>query len=1004
MLRWRTARQFFVVIALLAGLGAALDQVPSRSNVHAAADGPPRSELTAAEQAQPACPDAIGGLGITPFQQRSNNPGSTQFLSCTYVAPVGTIGEARFTLRWNDLAGTASQQCESATLLREQLTTSAGNPQIKLWSATRQIWADGAIIQAGPAAGIGDVEAVIAGMMAANEPSALPCAPDPQPIQPGSLECPPRIEGLVWLGFYSSGDIGKPEPRTVAGNPIPGLLLNCHYRTAYKDVEGRSGITIQWVEPGSDPPRDEDCRDYGRDRAVYSDTHAAQGSYEDPSQYAGVASEDAVRAAMLALFAAAEQRSAPCQQAATSTPAPPTASATTEPTTARDPESCAPFGVVTDHRGDPMPGLRVQLHLAGEVVDQRVTDDGGAFQFEDIAFFAEAFDFDLADDEYEVGAVLRDAVEGEARFQVHYGDAAVLPDVRTRGRTIEDDPSCESNIAFANIDDSYRVELGPAAPEEWRSLAFTYQHLRIAWNFATEQLGVTMDHMLPLRLYSYCSGSPDLWWGFTSCGSRAASYLNAVTSDPLQEGPPLIQFNRSFSRRPLTGNDRPVNGEYHEFGHAVMADAFGNLMPGRPDHQNHAGYANPSSTDSWTEGFAEWFAVMVQRHEVGGQWWLYTVGGPHSLEDDRQATGRGGRDEELSIAGILVDMVDSAADYAAPTERRLTVLDGGLVEDPDEPGKTYYAVEFRNDTGVEQRNIAYRLDYGGFRGAFSTRIDGLVDPAVLGPGEVGQGLAPLPASVGPDGVNSVRVVGFSAEDDDGVSHTPREVWEAIVSYRGTGEHGNGFVIDVSELYEALITAFPDEQAAIDQIFINHGWYADIGSPPNGRYDPGEEIGITSPDGARLRTAPERDAVFDARLDTGAVAASAFVQVLYPEPREALSYAFEATVDEATGTVALAVPPAETGAVLRIVLRADGHLPVLLDDIEAATFWEQANAANYQPFVTLTATMVEGELFTDGADEASIAPELALAGAAGVIALGIAAVFFGERTLRRRRAA
>jgi hypothetical protein len=248
-------------------------------------------------------------------------------------------------------------------------------------------------------------------------------------------------------------------------------------------------------------------------------------------------------------------------------------------------------------------------------------------------------------------------------------------------------------------------------------------------------------------------------------------------------------------------------------------------------------------------------------------------------------------------------------------------------------------------------------------------------------------------------VDGVSVRALSAEDDDAVSRTPREVWDAIVSYRGNGEPGNGFVIDVSELYEALIAGFPGEATAIDQIFINHGWYADLGSPGNGEYDPGEEIGVTSPDGSRLRTAPEPNAVFNARLDTGEVAATAFVQVLYPRPREALSYGFEAPVDPETGTIALAMPPAETGAVVRIVLTADGRLPAVLEDIEAATFWEQAEAAGYDSFLTLEATLQEGDLFADSDEGGSSLPipALAVIAVVAVVLLGGGAWFVRSRS-------
>ena len=63
----------------------------------------------------------------------------------------------------------------------------------------------------------------------------------------------------------------------------------------------------------------------------------------------------------------------------------------------------------------------------------------------------------------------------------------------------------------------------------------------------------------------------------------------------------------------VNDGSRPDNREWHEFGHHFMADAFGNRIPdnGITPSKNHDGYKNASTSDSWVEGFAEFFSLLV---------------------------------------------------------------------------------------------------------------------------------------------------------------------------------------------------------------------------------------------------------------------------------------------------------------------------------------------------------------------------------------------------------
>jgi len=831
------------------------------------------------------------------------------------------------------------------------------------------------------------VESTALGFLAQLEPLSTPCEP-PDPDAPiGPAGCPAAIGGYILFEGHST-----PEPEIIETSHSVYQRVECVYQPPYY-YEGRDPdedllhIRAGWIsEPVSLHPtldrEGETCTSLrvpvDRDDDPYtaeSLTHVARVTVSR-----GDGDSTAIEAALESIIGHLEGIASLCPVDDTET---------TEPTEVIEPtesggETCSPQGTVTDHAGEPMPGLRVQLRLGDEVADQRVTDEDGWYQFSDLGFLAEAYGFDPAADPYEVAVLLRDAVEGAGRFEIRYGPDGVLPEVRRGPLTVEDDPACLTDFDFASIDGEYIVIAGPDDLNQWKSLAHGYQGIRKAHGFALDILDTPLQ--TPLSVYLFCQGNPPGVHG-SPCGRIPAGFLGGFTTEDEVTGPPFISFNRPFSR--WLKAERPINGEYHEFGHALMADAFGGFMPTFPQSANHAGYRNPSSTDSWTEGFAEWFATQVSRHVDGNtRWWLYPSGSQViSLEDDRVVTDNQGKDEELAIAGILVDMVDGDADYTAPTARQLTITGYQVFENPDEPGRMMLGVEIRNDTPGPQTDIGVKADFGGIAGLFSTRVDGFVDPKTLEPGASGISIIRVPTGMGESDIDTIKVVGLGVGDDDAVARTAPEVWQAILSYRSTSEHSRGFVMDTAELYEALHEAFPADAAAIDDIFVAHGIFADR-DPRNNIRDATEDIGVTSPDGTRIRLDLAPAEVFDAVVDTGAVQSHVLVQVLYPQPRDARSYAYTA-VPDGDGVISVAVPPASTGARIRLAVYADGHIPALLPDIEATTFWDEAAANDYTPFLTYAVTLPAGDPLAEavpyGSSEDS-APWLLMVLAAAALAL------------------
>ncbi|MFN8533221.1 MAG: hypothetical protein U0556_06715 [Dehalococcoidia bacterium] len=119
---------------------------------------------------------------------------------------------------------------------------------------------------------------------------------------------------------------------------------------------------------------------------------------------------------------------------------------------------------------------------------------------------------------------------------------------------------------------------------------------------------------------------------------------------------PVSEINVQTGSSQIAAADRPMNREWHEFGHAVHADISGNLIPNRPGDTNHANYVNPSTTDSLVEGFAEFFSLMVARDVARyNQPWLYRWAGTPA---DLEAGYRAWTNEEFAVAGLLWDLVD----------------------------------------------------------------------------------------------------------------------------------------------------------------------------------------------------------------------------------------------------------------------------------------------------------------------------------------------------------
>ena len=119
-----------------------------------------------------------------------------------------------------------------------------------------------------------------------------------------------------------------------------------------------------------------------------------------------------------------------------------------------------------------------------------------------------------------------------------------------------------------------------------------------------------------------------------------------------------IVFSPRTSR--FTNPESPTNREWHEFGHHIMNKTYGYTVC--CNVKNHGGYyTNPDSSDSYTEGFAEFMSMMMLDYYNYPNKNLYFVGrSPFDMEINYRVYERVGNvpNEELALASIYYDLLD----------------------------------------------------------------------------------------------------------------------------------------------------------------------------------------------------------------------------------------------------------------------------------------------------------------------------------------------------------
>lgn len=623
--------------------------------------------------------------------------------------------------------------------------------------------------------------------------------------------------------------------------------------------------------------------------------------------------------------------------------------------------ACTVHGTVLDSFGQPVPGIRIRLALGVSLLNT-ATDERGAYAFSKAAL-ARARAVDRSGGLMSVDLMSEEWAHDPGRFTVlaRQVGGVLRSDRFTASDGGDGNGGCRRDFDLRSLPAEYTA-VNPAR-EQWPDLVEIYQRTQQAWTLA-DRLGVDLAFGVPLRIYAWCDdprfGCPA---GPSSAELEIAGFAGTRSDGSYVNDFPFIVLSGAASA--IDNGSRPDNREYHEIGHFFQSRLFANALPLDPRNVGHGGYyRNPSSSDSWVEGFATFYSLMVSKHVDGdpSPERYRLLGAEYDLELNHQPWEWSGWWEELTVAGLLLDFEDGDSDYARQPQWALRI------DDPRQRRVEGGRVVEGTVTNTSRRTLSQpevvveMLDDGG-RVVYRTGAPTI--PTLLSSGQGGHFTVPVPASLV---YSSLRVTPgpLSVRDDDPINVTLNELLEAITTYRGDDPNGNGYVFDVAELYEALRASFGgvdrdrDGVDDVDQVFLAHGLFADTNG--NHRFDGATElIGLTSHpasagfDAALPRTntplAPEAVAT----IDTGGRATEVVVYVSYEPPNGSRSYGYVVTVDD-SGAVPLAAPPRELTGHVSVVALAEGWEPTIAVQLRTDTLWSSWDHAPGESSIRATATM------------------------------------------------
>jgi len=616
---------------------------------------------------------------------------------------------------------------------------------------------------------------------------------------------------------------------------------------------------------------------------------------------------------------------------------------------------CTIHGRVTDDWGLAMANIRVTTTTSEGFTTETVTDSRGRYSLPG-----------SSPDVVSANIALAHMTDSGTSFAVMNGDGVISLSTAIDPAT----SGYEINFDSWNVQD--QMVASPISTDLWPDAASIYQYTRNAESLAMN-LGARLDDAPTLQIQAWCEDSN------LGCDTATDGAYFIAENELEENSPPIIAMlpGRSSARSPGV----PDNREYHEYGHFFLSLQTGDNFELPQGDTNHGGYYENSTTrDSFVEGFAEFYSMMVSRHvDKDNTPQIYTIGADYDLETDRQPWEAAGWWEEFTVAGLLLDLVDDDPDYSSPASNLtgVNILD---VKTDLESSGTIVSGSVINTSPLVVRDanvtIRYMNEGGEIVGTQVTRVL----PEVIAPTREGTFYAAPP--IGLDVTQATATLGGIAKsDDDDVAVDLLRLMNLITEYER--EESSIGVSSVAELHDAVTSgedALTNSSSGlaeiplgqIDDIFVSHGFFADLDGDKNYNPEIDGEIGTSSHPVTQLgdvsysefipRRDPEGYEGAFVKINTGDVDVDAIIQISMPEDGGSGSYAYVAP--RGTDSVELAMPPADQNADVTIITAGKGYKPVIAFRVDADDFHKkvengtiselQITAVEVEPGTSLTA--------------------------------------------------
>ena len=303
-----------------------------------------------------------------------------------------------------------------------------------------------------------------------------------------------------------------------------------------------------------------------------------------------------------------------------------------------------------------------------------------------------------------------------------------------------------------------------------RRTLYLYDGTADAFEFYADHLGEKLDYGLPLHIYPFWPDGKTRFETDTGRGNGKSSPGILITPE-----------DSSF--------DNPIHSQYviyHEFSHYAMYSLYGGKFPASPADNgplktiNHGGYMNPSTSDSFTEGFAEFMPAVIA--EYYGNPVPGSTGDMGSLDSSYDAWEYEGKAEEYAVATTLWNLYDTDKHYESERNSQEERLRSIL----DDPAKTAEEADVKG-ISVEEYRAGINREIG-----------------ILQSGDT------------------------SFDTNHPVKLQFGELWQVLRTYNR----------DFTDVYAGLVSRYPGQKAGIDDVFVNHGFYRET-DPGNGAYNKGE---------------------------------------------------------------------------------------------------------------------------------------------------------------------